>query len=598
MARSTLIKRSLLNHGWVAQARPGTLLTILLLFAVGSVTLRAAAQHVPEWLEVAWSPSSYEVRSSSVTADGAGVTMTGHMIGDGAFGGQEIGGTVHDAVFLARYNSDGTALWAREGFGVLNDSAIEGFHLASASAGGVVLTEGFPFIFDAGMFTQGGNLVTLVGPDAEPVWSTLFTDSTLVFPELPTAYIKAIHTDVGDNTYFLGQFIDTLAVSGDTLVSDGEDVFLGSLDSTGGLRWIRRIGSSGLDFAYDRTIIDPQGNLAVSADGDVYLAGYFGAGTVFGEGEASERMLGNADVLVARFDRDGAFRQLWTRLDLSVVSDLGLINRIAIDAAGNLFLSWRFPSSESGTIRVGGATLTDPSHGGAFVTKHDAQGRLLWWRQLKSAGNEFVRAFEADATGNLYLGGWFDALEIDIAGASLRKNDLQLDSDDGFLVVLSSAATVHWTLHAAGEGNQVFNALATDSEGNLYVTGEFDADMNLGGVPVQRQGGIDLFLAKYSAATVTSIERPSLLEGDPLGDYPDPTDGMTMIRYTLTRPSAVRLDLYDVLGRQVSQAIVGTQTAGEHTFQWSSGDLPNGLYLYRLVLDDVVAGSGTFVLQH
>ncbi len=571
------------------------LLTILILFSLGGFTLRAAAQHVPEWLEVAWSPSNYDVRPSSVTTDGAGVTMVGHMLGDGNFGGEEIGGAVDDAVFLVRYDVNGTVVWAREGFGVLNDSAIEGFHLASASAGGVVLTEGLPFILDAGMSTEGGIVLTLVGEDSRALWSVLFTREDILLPDVPNAYIKAIDTDKGDNTYFLGHFIDTLAVVGDTLVSDGQDVFLGSLGPLGELRWLRRIGSSSLDFAHDFT---PHGNLAVSGEGDVFIGGYFGAGTTFGEGESTETTLSAADVVVARYGRDGGFVNLWTRRELGVVNDHTLINRVAIDDAGYLFLSWRFPNSESGRIWVGGATLTDPSHGGAFVTKHDAQGRLLWWRQLKSAGNEFVRAFEADATGNLYLGGWFDALEIDIAGASLRKNDLQLDSDDGFLVVLSSAATVRWTLHAGGEGNQVFNALDIDTEGNLYVTGEFDADMNLGGIPVQRQGGIDLFLAKYSAATVTSIERPSLLKGDPLGDYPDPTDGMTTIRYSLNRPSAVRLEVYDVLGRQVSQAIVGTQTAGEHTFQWSSGDLTNGLYLYRLVLDDVVAGSGTFVLQH
>ena len=45
---------------------------------------------------------------------------------------------------------------------------------------------------------------------------------------------------------------------------------------------------------------------------------------------------------------------------------------------------------------------------------------------------------------------------------------------------------------------------------------------------------------------------------------------------------AVRLEVFDVLGRRVAVLFDGTQGGGRHTVVWEAGRLASGLYLVRM----------------
>ena len=65
-------------------------------------------------------------------------------------------------------------------------------------------------------------------------------------------------------------------------------------------------------------------------------------------------------------------------------------------------------------------------------------------------------------------------------------------------------------------------------------------------------------------------------------NYPNPFNPTTMIRYAVPEPGPVRLDVFDVLGRQVAVLVDGVVPAGTHAATFEAGHLPSGLYLYRL----------------
>jgi len=50
----------------------------------------------------------------------------------------------------------------------------------------------------------------------------------------------------------------------------------------------------------------------------------------------------------------------------------------------------------------------------------------------------------------------------------------------------------------------------------------------------------------------------------------------------LPEASAVRLVIYDVLGRQVATLVDGVRPAGRHRVTFEAANLPSGIYLYRL----------------
>lgn len=56
-----------------------------------------------------------------------------------------------------------------------------------------------------------------------------------------------------------------------------------------------------------------------------------------------------------------------------------------------------------------------------------------------------------------------------------------------------------------------------------------------------------------------------------------------MISYYLPMECHVKLNIYDILGRQIFCVTDRWETAGENSFRWDASDLTAGLYFYELV---------------
>lgn len=80
------------------------------------------------------------------------------------------------------------------------------------------------------------------------------------------------------------------------------------------------------------------------------------------------------------------------------------------------------------------------------------------------------------------------------------------------------------------------------------------------------------------------------------GNYPNPFNSSTEIRYILPALSNVRIDIYNLLGRHVETLIDGYQQAGEHKITWDSSDRASGIYFYRLNAGDkIITGRMTLL---
>jgi hypothetical protein len=80
-------------------------------------------------------------------------------------------------------------------------------------------------------------------------------------------------------------------------------------------------------------------------------------------------------------------------------------------------------------------------------------------------------------------------------------------------------------------------------------------------------------------------------------NYPNPFNASTVIEYALGEPANVTLEIYDILGRELTRMDIGIQPSGRHQATWDSGGNPSGIYFYRLRADNNVTINRMVLLK-
>ncbi|MBU8934907.1 MAG: FG-GAP repeat protein [candidate division Zixibacteria bacterium] len=71
-------------------------------------------------------------------------------------------------------------------------------------------------------------------------------------------------------------------------------------------------------------------------------------------------------------------------------------------------------------------------------------------------------------------------------------------------------------------------------------------------------------------------------------NYPNPFNPVTEITFTLPQASRVRLEVFNMLGQEVSTIYDGGLKAGVHSFTWDGSSVASGVYFYRLTAGNFV----------
>ena len=205
----------------------------------------------------------------------------------------------------------------------------------------------------------------------------------------------------------------------------------------------------------DDFIIEPAGNLdhsglnstpravALDAAGNSFVAGYY-------ENPAT----GGWDMAIKKYDPVG--KLLWSRFR-SNDSPWGMewATSVAVDSTGALYVAGGYPYA--------GIFTYDPAVD-IFVVKYDTNGNQLWAKTIDSGGCEHPERITVDLNDNLIITGMKELPPIEAPIFYQRNREV-------VTIKMSPDGQLAWIQNYRNGLFNSGNAVASDKNGNIYVTG-------------------------------------------------------------------------------------------------------------------------------
>jgi len=211
--------------------------------------------------------------------------VTGIFSESATFGTTTLTSSGYYDIFVAKLDSNGNWLWAKQAWGTgenvdfsivvdaNGNSYITGCFSGNSTFGTTTLTSsGYYDIFVAKMDSNGNWLWAIQAGG---------TDNDFGY---------GIAVDANGNSYATGSFSESVTFGTTTLTSSGyEDIFVAKLDSSGNWLWAKQAG--GTDY-------DDGNGIAVDDNGNSYVTGYYEGSATFGATTLTS--IGSWDIFVAK----------------------------------------------------------------------------------------------------------------------------------------------------------------------------------------------------------------------------------------------------------------------------------------------------------
>lgn len=399
-------------------------------------------------------------------------------------------------------------------------------------------------------------------------------------------YASAIVVDNAGNVYVTGESWGNDNLNGDYLTV--------KYNSNGVVQWAKRY--NGPSSKNDKAL-----SIGLDAMNNVYVTG------------ASEQQGKGYDYVTVKYSTTGS--QQWAvRYDgPAYLNDIA--SELRVDGMGNVFVTG---SSHGGNSKLDYTTI-----------KYNTSGQQQWLqRYTNSAVNDTDAAtgIDIDVYGNVYVTGYskasgassYDYVTIKYKGAD--GTQMWLNRADGGLsdkawdikVIYKTCVTMQgsfgggnndipcWDvfIYVSGEsklGNGTdFLTYGYGENGNQRWFNRFNGPQNgndacysisvKSNYPMIYSGGV--FANDYGVIGIIELTRNGSSDFKGLSNnYPNPFNPTTNISYNISKESYVKINVFDVLGRNVANLVDEKKPEGSYSVTFDAADLNSGVYFYRIETD-------------
>ena len=235
----------------------------------------------------------------------------------------------------------------------------------------------------------------------------------------------------------------------------------------------------------------------VDVTGNSYITGSF-QGTIDFDpsvtGTTNLSSAGSGDIFFAKYDSSGNY------IYAKRIGGSGneQANSLTVDSNGNIYLTGVFEGIVDFDPGPGTANL----NAGIFFSKYDAAGNYIYAKRIGGAGSDKCYDITLDEKNNVYVTGLFiGTKDFDPGAGIVNLTSSGGNSSDIFFAKYDTSGNYVYAKSIGSWGYEHGYRLATDSSGNVYVTGVFegtvDFDPGNGIANLSSAGNADIFFAKY-----------------------------------------------------------------------------------------------------
>lgn len=490
------------------------------------IELNCAAQ-LPSW-QWAYGTNSLSA-TSAVTTDlsdnviiGGNSPAGGIIIGNDTLSNSNTG----MSVFVAKFNSTGTFLWAATSDGYLGGADILNAITTDLNENIYIVGDGgysnVVFGNDTLVDSQViGGFIVKYSPSGSVLWAKSVTYSTK---------FNSVTTDALGNVYVTGNYNGIANFGSVTLTGSANSAFVLKYDMNGNLLWANNIGISN-SYTSQSIVSDTSG---------FFVSGSFNSPTLVIGSTTLTNNCSYYNAYLAKYDTAG--NVLWAKSGGGKKHNdfYWEDNHISTDKLGNVYLAGTLDSINSvfDTYTFSPSSLKD-----MYIIKYNSSGSIVWAQSKDSCNSTSV---SADSQGYVYLSGRFNHPSITFGTSTINGNN-------DYIVKYNINGIINWA-----KGINIYDGyLATDNSGSLYLGGSY----GFSGTPTSVTFGtitlVDLdnsgdgraFIAKLNSTTGIN-ELP--FQSSSVNLYPNPATTAFTIESTAKLQS---IKLMDVLGKELLKQV-------------------------------------------
>ncbi len=364
-------------------------------------------------------------------------------------------------VIVAKLNSSGTALLYATYIGGKSDdkgAAIATDSLGQAYVTGSTASTNFPLVLSNRSAIGGSTTAFALKLNANG--NTLLYSGYLGGTTYDVG--TAIAVDANSNAYVAG---DTQSSNfpkqnpTQPFIGGATDAFVTKLSSSGAILFSTFLGGSGNEHA---------GGIAVDSLGDIYIAGGTSSANFPVVSPIQGAIGGTQDAFVTKIGYQGSVAFSTYLGGSGGVPEQA--NAIALDSAANAYIAG-VTTSANFPVTTGAFQTALAGSQSAFLAKLTASGNALAYSTyLGGSSYDWASGIAVNAAGNAYVAGYSSSLNFpQVSAVQGAFNGLY----DAFIAELNFAGNgLVFSTFYGGSGSDSANAIALDSNANIFVAGQ------------------------------------------------------------------------------------------------------------------------------